>query len=373
MKVILVTPGLVPHFGGSAVSEASLAGSLAQHCDVTVWCRRGLFDPAFAGALGVERAEEFTPSEILQAWLSKEHRLCRQLRSAQVLHLNGHWKWENFFIASLCRRYRVPYVLHPRGMFLVGHRRRRMKKIFNALIGHSIMRGAARIIALSQFETRQFDRLPIEPSKVVVIPNGIPLVNNRVDETRHQRLPFLYIGRIELRKNLVYLVEQFCRYVKSGGTRQLHLVGPVEREYDKAILQRARALGIEDRVQLLSPKYGDKKWDTMRESCAVIYPANEEPFGRVPFEAVSAGAPPILPRQSGGAEYLERFFPECMYDATSPDSLSKALEYASSQRDSVTLSDQILAAQKWIGTELNWQNISKRVVTLYEQIQPVKS
>ena len=108
------------------------------------------------------------------------------------------------------------WVIHPRGMLLMGHRRVLLKRIFNLVIGSWIIKNASKVIALSRYETEQFKPHRIPPERVQIIPNGVPL------EQRGKRDPkpyFLYIGRIESRKNLIFLIQAFQKYRQSGGTQ----------------------------------------------------------------------------------------------------------------------------------------------------------
>ncbi len=363
LKILFSSSGLRGIYGGPAFSESLLCAGLQSLGDVTVLCEENHLDEAFAKKFGLTKFVTYRRFDPLLAWLFPFHSLNRLIAEADVFHLNGHWKWENFFLTRLCQRYSVPYVLHPRGMLLVGHNKVLVKKLFNLVLGNVIVSGAARVIALSHFEKRHFRPYHLRPGAVEVIPNPIAAPDAH-DETSKKEPYFLFIGRIERRKNLIFLVDAFYRYLKWGGDGALLCVGPVERGYDKDVKAHAEMLGISERVILKPAAFGTEKANYIRSARAVIYPALEEPFGRVPFEAIIAGTLPIIPDASGSAEYLRALLPQCVYQAESVDSLAAALEAVTRFRQG----DALKAAQNWVRSELDPTHNANLVYELYDAL-----
>lgn len=367
LKAVIITPGLLPRFGGSSISEASLCQALRQYCKVRVLCRKGLLDYDFAKGYGLYAVKQFTPMGVFLAWLFRFHWINHEIKDAQVVHINGHWKWENYFWARLCVRGKIPYVLHPRGMFLLGHRKVLLKRVFNGLIGNWIFKHAAKIVALSRFEIGQFKNQPIDETKIAVIPNGIFIPEQVQSSEGKLSVPspfFLYLGRIEPRKNLIFLVEEFSAYRKNGGSASLLLMGPVERGYDKVVVKRLNQLGLKGQVSLYAAAYGLEKWAHLKAAKAVIYPTLEEPFGRVPFEAVLANTLPVIPAESGSAEYLKPFLPHCLYASQTPGSVAEILQHIDRNSESENLD----RARTWVRQNLEWSKIAYRVSEIYDEL-----
>lgn len=355
-------------YGGPAFSEAMLCQYLKKTCDVTVLVHEDKYDPEFCHQFGLEIVPWKT-SDAVKARFFNSHPLVKYFQEAQVFHCNNHWRMPNWWFTRLARKCGVPYVFHPRGTMLVGHRRVWVKKIYNLIFGNRIVSQAARVVALSQFERRHFSPYRLEDEQVVVIPNSVE-APAQIDRTLVEQTDFiLYIGRIEARKNLLFLVEAFGLYRKQGGKSLLLMVGPVERGYDEEIRQCIHKLGLEDSAYILPPVYDAKKWAFMGKAKVVVYPAKEEPFGRVPFEAIAAGSHPLVPRASGGAEYLEKILPDCTYPDTSPSALADSL--AGFDRKDPKRDEALARAQVWLGRELSPEAIASRFVETYEQVAKV--
>jgi glycosyltransferase involved in cell wall biosynthesis len=367
MKVIVVSQALNPQYGGSAVSEASLCGQLQTQCPTVVFCRSGALDAEFARGFGLTDVKEVHPFDVVRAWRDPSHWISRELDGADLLHINGHWRWENILLARLAQRKGVPFVLHPRGMLWLSHRKVRLKKLFNHYWGNWIVGHAQRLVALSRFEMEQWKPYGIDPARCEIIANGVPMPCSKPLEPILVPPFFLYFGRLESRKNLLFLVRAFAIYVRDGGSADLVFVGPAQRGYDAAISACARQEGISHRVRLLPPTYGDEKKTYLRQALAVIYPAVGEPFGRVPFETVSAGGIPLVPRQSGCAEYLAPLLPNSLYPIDDANALVCALR--ETERLTPAEREALLApARLWIEQELNWKKVTQRVLRLYADV-----
>lgn len=366
MKILFLTSSLAQHFGGAAFSESALCSQLAKDNDVTILSRVERLDPVFAQRQGLKDVRGFKPFEVLLAFLFSKHWLANEIKQADVFHLNGHWFWENYFFARLCHRNRVPYILHPRGMLWVSYRKPRVKKLFNLVIGNWIVQNASKVILLSKFEKGHCKPYKVESTKLVIIPNGISSVST------HELVPaepsyFLYLGRIEPRKNLEFLIRAFLSFGQNEGSIVLRLVGPVEKEYDSVVLGLINKLGLSDRVFLEPPKYGLEKDQLVANALAVVYPAFEETFGRTVFEAFASGTVCLLPDASGGAEYVMGFAPEVIYRAKSETSLAEKMREVS-QLSQEKRKDCIQKSQRWISKYLNWNEVTHQVLEIYKQV-----
>jgi glycosyltransferase involved in cell wall biosynthesis len=365
VKIVFLTSSLAAKFGGAAFSESSLVSELSRTNEVMVLSRQNRVDLSFSKKQGLKTVRTFRPVEVLLASFWQKHWLANEIAKAEVFHLNGHWYWENYFFARLCKKNGTPYILHPRGMLWVAYRRPKLKRLFNLLMGNWIASQANKVILLSNFEKEHCEAYPIKDEKLVVIPNGISLSDSLKSIGEHQNY-FLYIGRIEPRKNLEFLIRAFKKMSQANGTCQLRLVGPVEKNHDKTLRRLITKLALEDRVFLLPPAYDRQKEELFQNAISVIYPAYEEAFGRTIFESFATGTLCLLPEASGGAELVKKFAPEVLYQTDSETSLAEkmleVLGYECQRRTSC-----IKVAQDWISENLNWQSISKQVLAIYSE------
>lgn len=368
MKILFLTSSLAAHYGGAAFSESALSSELSKKFEVVVLSRRKRLDKAFIAQQAIQSVKSFAPFSVFLAFLNPRHSISREIRSADVFHLNGHWFWENYFFARLCRRYQVPYILHPRGMLWVSYRKPRLKKLFNFLLGNWIVSHASKIILLSCFEKKHLESYRVREDQIEVIPNGISGVSG--DCLSGETEPyFLYLGRIEPRKNLEFLIRAFSIVFQKDKTTRLRLVGPVERRHDRILIQLIESLGLKSAVTLEAPVYNEEKNRTYQKAIAVVYPAFEEPFGRTVFEAFAAGTLCLVPEDSGGAEYVKEFGPGLAYQANSENSLAEKM----SQTIGLTKENRtqlVKEAKVWVLENLNWREVTQKVIGVYFDLVP---
>ncbi len=335
--------------------------SLRKHVEVVLACPSDRLEPKFAQEIAGGETFGYRPAETIFALLNKKNRLRLKIRACDLVHLNGHWRWENYFLSRICIREAIPYLVHPRGMLWKGHRKQLLKKIFNLLIGFSTVRRAAAVVALSEFEKKQWTAFGLTEKQQQVIPNGFTALSQG-SASIVPGSSFLFVGRIESRKNLEFLVRGFSEYRAEGGNLSLELMGPEERGYGDQIRALARELGVASEVHFIPPTYGDEKWKRIRAARAVIYPTIEEAFGRVPFEAALVETVSVAPKESGSYEYLEPFFGPYFFPLSDRNAFVSILHGLDQFPPDPARMRQ---ARQYVENSLSWHVVTAKFLRLY--------
>jgi glycosyltransferase involved in cell wall biosynthesis len=200
-----------------------------------------------------------------------------------------------------------------------------------------IVKRASRILTVSEFSKREIVEVyGAEPSRIVVTPLGIdhtrfhPIPHERVDATLHRlRFPqpyLLFMGRLELKKNIGVLIEAFTRYKQTRGVGdplRLILAGLPGVGFD-ALEQQIAASPAKDTILLPGYIGEEDKPALMAGAEALIHPSWYEGFGLPPLEAMACGCPVVcsrvasLPEVVGEANAL-------WFDPANPDELAERL------------------------------------------------
>jgi glycosyltransferase involved in cell wall biosynthesis len=152
------------------------------------------------------------------------------------------------------------------------------------------------IICPSTFSWQSFIDQGFDPARLRIVPYGVASVANHdpVERPAKEVFRVLYVGQLNLRKGVRYLLEAF-RKLKHPG-KELWLVGPATEQTgyeDLAIPEGTRFLGVLKGEAL----------DRAYRSCDVfVLPAIEEGFGLVIGEALSHGLPVIATVNSGAPD-----------------------------------------------------------------------
>ncbi len=182
-------------------------------------------------------------------------------------------------------------------------------------------RWASRIIAVSENTKRDLMRLyGVPEEKITVVYEGVGgrelRIKNKELGSNPGRLSsvsnipsskpyFLFIGRIEARKNVARMIEALDLFKKKCGTNhQLVLAGKPGYGYERIKNQELRIKHI-DNVINVGYVSEEEKWELLRNADGFLFPSLYEGFGLPVLEAQSVGVPVLtsdtssLPEVSG--------------------------------------------------------------------------
>jgi len=314
MRVLKVTQFYHPFLekGGPAVKVRAIAERLAgQGHQVTVLTAAS--ERAWAG-----KVQEVGGVEVIylrSIWAYRSTSLnpgvvsfCRRrLRTFGLVHIYGLYDLLGPLVAFFCRRWSVPYVLEPMGMYRPIVRNLAMKRIYHRLAGRSLVRGARRVIATSQQEQRELMEENVPREKITLRRNGLEL-------SEFASLPprgkfrhalglsgadplVLYLGRLSRKKGLDLLVRAFGSLPFPA---HLAVVGPDDRDGAVEQVERLRAeRSLGHRVTLLGPRFGREKLEALVDADLFVLPSQNENFGNAVAEAIACGTPVVLTDRCG--------------------------------------------------------------------------
>lgn len=274
------------------------------------WCaqEQGV-EAVFLRSWGHYRALTFNPDVI---------KYCSgSLARYDVVHIYGLYDLFGPPVAFFCRRYHVPYVVEPMGMFRPIVRNFRMKKLYHVLLGSRLLRGAQRVIATSEQEKHELVSGGIDSARVVVRRNGIdiPVSLPPAGAFREkwaispQVRIVLFLGRLVPKKSPDLLLEAFAlwrRETPHTVDSVLVFAGPEERDgYLTRLKSLAVASGIADNVLFTGPLFDDAKWAAYRDANVFVLPSQNENFGNSAAEAMACGTPVIVTDQCGIAPIVD--------------------------------------------------------------------
>ena len=135
---------------------------------------------------------------------------------------------------------------------------------------------------------------------------------------------FLYVGRIDERKNAVRLVEAYRRLISDGLRCKLVLVGPDDDGSRR--LNEALGRGVVAGEKIERPGYlaESQLLNLYREACAFVYPSLAEGFGMPILEAMACGTPVITSNCSALLEVADQA--ALLIDPTSTEELVLAMK-----------------------------------------------
>ena len=307
-----------------------------------------------------------------------------------IVHLHGLWNPNLHRCAVICRRWRIPYVIAPRGMLEPWSLKQKWlkKRIARLLYQDKDLKCAAALHATAESEADQFKRLGFK-NPVIVSPNGVNLplgegvgsqelgVSGKGSEKR-----VLFVSRMHPKKGVLELVEAIKR-VMSGGVEEwrskwrVELVytvsGEFEREYEAKVKTTVKELGLEYQFIFTGPLNDVEKWNAYARADLFVLPTYSENFGIVVAEALWAGVPVITTKGTPWSDLNDRkcgWWIDLPVVGSSPavwqefdDALVNAMSMSDKDRGEMGERGRRLVEEKY-----TWEAVVKNVVVGYGSI-----
>ena len=242
-----------------------------------------------------------------------------------IVHLHGIWQYSLHRCAVICRRWKIPYIIAPRGMLEPWSLKAKWlkKRLARLLYQDRDLKNAVALHATAESEAAQFRRLGFN-NPVIISPNGVNLpaeteetgmrrrrfaeeeVSKWLDGVSEQRRA-LFVSRMHEKKGVLELVEAWTRVNPQGWQCEFvyTLNGEEERAYEAQMKARIKELGLETQFILTGPLNDDAKWAAYARADLFILPTYSENFGIVVAEALWAGVPVITTKGTPWRELEE--------------------------------------------------------------------
>jgi glycosyltransferase involved in cell wall biosynthesis len=324
LRVLHVTPcgAEAWAYGGiPRVSDALARGLAARGHRVTVCttdardARRRLEPPPAARDAVAVRVFPNLSNRLAYDWqlflpLGLSSYLRRHRGDFDVAHLHACRNVPGVIAARHMEQAGVPYVLAPHGTAPILERRRAAKRVFDVIAGRRVLRGASRVLAVTQAERVQLEREGVAPGRISVVPNPMTLSEFDPPPARgacRQRFgidgPLVaYLGKLTPRKRVDLLVRAFAD-LRLQVDATLVVAGN-DMGSESEVRAAAHAAGDGARVVFTGLLEGAARLELLADADLVVYPSEHEIFGLVPLEALLAGTPVVVSNDSGCGEVV---------------------------------------------------------------------
>ncbi|MBF0543794.1 MAG: glycosyltransferase family 4 protein [Candidatus Riflebacteria bacterium] len=230
-------------------------------------------------------------------------------------------------------------------------------------------------------KSEQIEASKLFPQKrVEYLPNGVDyerfLKGNGTKFRQKTGIPadaflILTVSRIDPQKNCLFLINSFPEIIKICPKAILLLVGPITNEtYYKQINERIQTLGIGGKVKIIPglPSESVDMVDVYHSADVFVLPSIHEPFGIVILEAWAAGKPVLASKVGGIPYFLENGLDGLLFEANNGASFMDC--FTKIQKNSQLLDEAYRFGDngRKKAEFYSWENITRRLVRLYEDV-----
>jgi glycosyltransferase involved in cell wall biosynthesis len=269
------------------------------------------------------------------------------------------------WLASFARRFReIPLVIETHadaGRGTSGSR------AYARAVARLTLWRADRIVVHTRIEENLMASLGVDPSRLVLIPNGLDLAEFAGATPRVHRagsITILFVGRLSAeQKGLEPLLRAFAQLPRDSGTR-LRLVGQ-DWGGQALVVRLARELGVQDRVVLTGPLPRVELVHEYANADLFVLPSLFEPYGIVLAEAMAAGLPIVASRVGGIPEVVAEGENALLCPPNDPGALAAALDRLA--RDASLRTRMGQAGVERV-RQFAWDRILPRWIDLFESV-----
>jgi len=389
MKILQILPYFVPawDYGGPLQVCYALSKQLVRRGhEVTVYTT----DALNAKERVKQREETIDGIKVkrfanLSNTVAYKHHIClslgmlsamKELRNFDVIHMHEYRTLQNTLIHHYAAKYHVPYVLQAHGSLPRIMSKHRLKNLYDSLWGYRLLRDAARVVALTEAEARQYKNMGVTEGKIKIVPNGInpsdfDSLPSRGEFRKRYGLSdneqiILYLGRIHETKGIGLLVRAFAGLTKEMEGVRLVIVGPNDGYLD-TLTRLTASVAVSDKVLFTGPLYGAGKLGAYVDADVFVTPS----FYGFPVtfvEACACGVPIVTTEKGDKLDWIH-------------NQAGYVVEYDESQlKDALAavLTNRVLAQQfqengrKLVRQRFAWSRIVEGLEQIYLEVTAMR-
>jgi len=227
------------------------------------------------------------------------------VRASDLISCHSFYRYHNAWIQRVARRYGKPYWFVPHGSLdpWVLSQGRTSKQIFQAIWGNRFLEGASAVVFSTEREKEKASSVFVpKKSRVVYWPlHESDFIKPTLEERETYRkklgvgadaFVLAYFGRLDPMKRPLETIRAFAAAKLEDAI--LVVAGNSYGVSEKECRELSQSLGVERRVRVVGPVYGDEKRAFLAGCDAYISLSHRENFNYCAAESLAAGLPVIL-------------------------------------------------------------------------------
>ena len=247
------------------------------------------------------------------------------------------------------------------------------QRLLLPLMTRDVVRRASRIVTVSEYSKQEIMHFcGVEPERIFVTypgadhfgasPENAAALPELLAHLRVTGPYFLYVGRLEAKKNILTLIEGFRRYKEDRGLGDPHclvLTGIPGEGYDR-IQEEIRRSGLSECIIQTGYLQEPEKQLLLAGARGLVHPSWYEGFGFTPLEAMTAGCPVVCAR-AGSLPEVVGVENALWFDPNDPEVLAQHLDRLIN--DELTRTALIAKGRAWV-KRYTWKETAEQTLEI---------
>lgn len=282
----------------------------------------------------------------------------------KLLHNHGLWMMPNVYPGWVARKYDIPLITSPRGVFAKAawESGSKIKQLFWPLLQRPALVPTVCFHATAESEYLDIRRMGYT-QPVAIIPNGIDLPEGFQKQSGEFKT-LLFLGRIHPIKGLVMLLEAWSALEQNFPEWQLKIVGPDNVGHLRELQDLQHKLNLQ-RVIFADAVYESQKWQEYHNADLFVLPSYSENFAMSVAEALACGVPAVVSKGAPWQE-LETYHAGAWVNIDS-SSFANSLKHMM-QKSSIELVEMGQNGRKLMQDKYSWVMVATMMAELYSWV-----
>ncbi len=291
----------------------------------------------------------------------------RHNESYDIYHVNGLWRFINYYTAKIAVRLNRPYVLSTHGMLYKEALNRNpfLKKMMLKACFREVIENAACIHATSFQELEEIRNFGYK-GHIAVIGNPVNMPQGLSHSARKKSQTIGFLGRLHPIKGVDLLLHGVSVAVTNGCKNfKLEIMGNGDSSYEQQLTNLVSVLNIEEYVHFVGFVSGKDKYDRLSNIKCLMVPSHQENFGMIVPEALLSGTPVYASK--GTPWKILNEIDAGWWDDNTPESIANIISSVVSKSD-LQLSEMASRGAKYVTDNFSSQAVADKMYELYQYI-----
>ena len=275
--------------------------------------------------------------------------------------VHSHTADLGFILSFACKLNKIPIINHCHGVSFPYKQNTSAKRIIEKFcLKYSKFN---KIITVDENSLSAFKKANIK--NVIYLPNGVDIENfNKAKTKRTNKTIFLFVGRLEKQKGLVYLIEAINILKEKSSNFEVHLIGKGSEEaYLKELVSK---FNFKEYIKFLGEKTYQEITDCYINSDAFILTSIWEGFPLTLLEAWAARLAVIITNVGGISKICTDKKNALIIPPQSPEKIAEVMLVLI---DNKKLREQLGEnGRKLVEEKYSWENTAKEFISIYKNL-----
>lgn len=275
--------------------------------------------------------------------------------------VHSHTADLGFILSFACKLNKIPIINHCHGVSFPYKQNTSAKRIIEKFcLKYSKFN---KIITVDENSLSAFKKANIK--NVIYLPNGVDIENfNKAKTKRTNKTIFLFVGRLEKQKGLVYLIEAINILKEKSSNFEVHLIGKGSEEaYLKELVSK---FNFKEYIKFLGEKTYQEITDCYINSDAFILTSIWEGFPLTLLEAWAARLAVIITNVGGISKICTDKKNALIIPPQSPEKIAEVMLVLIENKK---LREQLGEnGRKLVEEKYSWENTAKEFISIYKNL-----